>query len=103
MALPPYTIARLESFIQKSSRLIQHYPTLIEFNKFINWALQKNPRYFNPEPPSDSFFSLLSTDLHTPDLLLEARRVTNFPKVKVIYHIDESKKIVTLICINLEE
>ena len=101
--MPPYTIIRLESFIQKSVRLTQAYPTLIEFNKFINWSLQKDPRIFNQEDNEGCFFSLSSLDLHTPDLLLEARRVTNFPNVKVIYHVNESKKEVTLICMNLEE
>lgn len=103
MDLPLYIIIRLESFIQKSSRLIQVYPTLIEFNKFVNWALQKDPRFFHPEDQDGYFYSLSSSDLSIPDLLLEARRVTNFPNVKVTYRVDEDKKTVTLICMDLEE
>ena len=101
--MPPYNIIRLESFIQKSFRLTQTYPTLIEFNKFVNWHVQKSPQTFNREVPSDYFFSISSKDLYTPDLLLEARRVTDFPNVKVIYHINEDKKEVTLICMDMEE
>ena len=101
--MPPYTIIRLESFIQKSVRLTESYPTLIEFNKFVNWHVQRSPQTFNREVPSDYFFSISSKDLYTPDLLLEARRVTDFPNVKVIYHINEDKKEVTLICMGMEE
>lgn len=97
--MPIFTIIRTEDFIQASGSLIETYPTLIEFNKFLNWHLQKNPYIFNQE--SGDYYSLSSSDLHTPDLLLAAKKVTYFPNVKVLYHIDDEQKSVILLSISL--
>ena len=94
-----FTIIRTEDFIQRSSRLIETYPSLIDFNKFLNWSLQKDPKVFRQE--SGDYYSLSSSDLQSLDLLLAAKRVVKFPDVKVIYHVDIDKKTVTLMSISL--
>lgn len=97
--MPPFIIIRTEEFIQESSRLIETYPSIIEFNKFLNWHLQKNPLFFKQE--SGEYYSLSSSDLQTPALLIAAKRVTNFPNVKVLYRVDVEEKQVTLLSISM--
>jgi len=94
-----FTIIRTEEFIRASSSLIEAYPTLIEFNKFLNWHLQKDPYRF--ERDTGDYYTLSSSDLQTPDLLLAAKRVTLFPNVKVLYRIDQEQRSVTLMSISI--
>ncbi len=94
-----FIINRTEDYIVASGSLTETYPTIIDFNKFLNWHLQKNPHYFKHE--SGDYYSLSSSDLQTPNLLLAAKRVTHFPNVKVLYHIDDEQKSVTLMSISL--
>jgi len=97
--LPAFIIIRTEDFIQRSSHLIKTYPSLIEFNKFINWHLQRDPYYFKQE--SGDYYSISSSDLQAPELILATKRVTKFPDVKVFYHIDGGQKKVTLMSISM--
>lgn len=101
MGVSFYTVIKPESFVQKSDRLSQGHPNLTVFNKFVYWHVQRDPKYFFHE--IGNVYSISSSDLNTPDLLLAAKKVTHFDNLKVMYHVDDENAIVTLVCIDLEE
>lgn len=82
-----YSVIRETGFDKKVKELCRTYKRMSELDEAIDWALSRKPHYF--DNVIDNYYLWVTETLLNED----------FPKVKILYQIDEESRIVTLISI----
>lgn len=78
-----YAIVREHQFDESHTAIAGSYERMDEMDSAIDWALARNPQYF--------------TNIIDDYYLWKSDKIDGFPACRIVYHVDEVEKRVTLI------